>query len=53
MRRKQPGYVVNCLLAAGFDSTDVISSMNVTEGPIEVIETFIDKEMKSITAVQC
>ena len=49
MRRKLPGYVVNCLLAAGFDSTDAISSMDVTEGPnnsIEVIETFIDKHYR-------
>ena len=46
MRKKLPAYAVNCLLAAGFDSTDVLSSMDVTEGPtnsIEVIETFIDK----------
>ena len=46
MRERLPTYVVNCLMAAGFDSVDVISSMNVTDEPnnsIEVIETFIDK----------
>ena len=49
MREKLPAYVVKCLLAAGFDSAEVISSMDVTEGPknsIEVIETFIDKHFR-------
>ena len=38
MRKKLPAYAVNCLLAAGFDSTDVLSSMDVTEGPNNSIE---------------
>ena len=45
MRKRLPAYIVNCLLAAGYDSADVISSMDVS-GPIEVIETFIDKHFR-------
>ena len=42
MKKRLPEYVVNCLLAAGYDSAEVIASMEVS-GPsnmVEVIEGF-------------
>ena len=33
MRERLPSYAVNCLLAAGYDSADVICSMNTSEEP--------------------
>ena len=45
---KLPEYVINCFLAAGYDSADTIASMEVS-GPrnsIEVIEEFIDKHFR-------
>ena len=44
MRQRLPQYVVNCLLASGFDVADVIMSMDVSDKPdnlIETIEKFI------------
>ena len=44
MRERLPRYVVNCLLASGFDVADVIMSMDVSDKPgnsIETIEKFI------------
>lgn len=41
-----PRYVVNCLLASGFDVEDVIISMDVSDKPgnsIESIENFISE----------
>ena len=58
MRKRLPAYIVNCLLAAGYDSADVICSMDTT-GPrnsIEVIEEFIENYFhgqRSIIATQC
>ena len=45
MHEKLPQYVVNCLLASGFDVADVIMSMDVSEQPgnsIETIENYIN-----------
>ena len=45
MREKLPRYVVNCLLASGFDVADFIMSMDVSEQPgnsIETIENYIN-----------
>lgn len=39
-------YVVRCFLSAGFDTPDVIASMDTSENPgnsITVIESFIEK----------
>lgn len=44
MRERLPQYVVNCLLASGFDVADVIMSMDVSDkagNSIEIIEKFI------------
>ena len=49
MKERMPSYAVNCLLAAGYDAPDAISSMNIVEGPdnsIEVIEKFIDQHFR-------
>ena len=49
MRERLPSYAVNCLLAAGYDAPDAISSMNIVEGPgnsIEVIEKLIDQHFR-------
>ena len=46
MQDRLPSYAVNCLLAAGYDSADVICSMNTSEEPnnsFSVIEKFIDQ----------
>ena len=46
MKEKLPPYIVRCFLAAGFDSMDVIASMNISESAsnsITVIESFIEK----------
>jgi hypothetical protein len=34
MRERLPYYAVNCLLAAGYDTPDVICSMNITTIPL-------------------
>jgi hypothetical protein len=44
MHERLPQYVVNCLLASGFDVPDVIMSMDVSDKPdnsVETIEKFI------------
>ena len=46
MKERLPPYAVNCLLATGYDSADVIYSMNTSEEPdnsFVVIEKFIDQ----------
>ena len=46
MKEKLPPYVVQCFLAAGFDTAEVISSMDPSDDPgnsISAIELFIDK----------
>ena len=46
MRQRLPVYVVNCLLAAGYDVIEVISNMDVSENPgntINKIENFIER----------
>lgn len=46
MRDRLPPYVVKCFLVAGFDTPDVIASMDTSENPgnsITIIESFIDK----------
>ena len=46
MKEKLPPYIVRCFLAAGFDTIEVIASMDVSENPensISVIESFIEK----------
>jgi len=52
MKQSLPGYVVNCMLAAGYDDVNVISSMNVSDGQgnsINTIENFIEKHFKGDT----
>ena len=49
MKERLPCYAVKCLLAAGYDAPDVISSMNISEEPdnsITIIEKFIDKHFR-------
>ena len=42
LQDKLPPYVVKCFLAAGFDTPDVIASMDTSENPsLEIIESFI------------
>lgn len=46
MKEKLPSYVVRCFLAAGFDTAEVIASMDPSDDPgnsISSIEQFIDK----------
>ena len=46
MKKKLPPYVVGCLIAAGYDSFDVILGMDTSESPensIEKIEKFMEK----------
>ena len=46
MRDNLPPYIVRCFLAAGFDTTEVISSMDTSEdtgNSISAIESFITK----------
>ena len=46
MNERFPPYVMQCLLTAGFDTAEVISSMDSCENPgnsISAIESFIDK----------
>ena len=46
MQDRLPSYAVNCFLASGYDSADVICSMNTSEEPdnsFSVIEKFIDQ----------
>jgi hypothetical protein len=52
MRQHLPPYIVNCFLAAGFDSPDVIAGMNLTLKPgnsIEIIENYIKEYYPGIT----
>ena len=49
MKERLPSYAVNCLLAAGYDSTNVICSMNTSEGSessLSIIEKFIDQHFR-------
>ena len=49
MKKSLPGYVVNCMLAAGYDDMNVISAMNVSDdqgNSISMIENFIQKHFK-------
>ncbi len=46
MRSVLPEYVVNCLLASGYDVADVISTMDISDNPGNSIET-IEKFIKS------
>ena len=42
-----PTYIINCFLAAGFDSLDVITDMNLSNKPgysIETIENYINEQ---------
>ena len=46
MRATLPNYVVNCFLAAGYDVSEVITSMDVSDNPgnsIELIERYISE----------
>ncbi len=46
MQDRLPPYVVKCFLAAGFDTPEVITSMDTSENPgnsIKIIESFIEK----------
>ena len=44
MKQKLPPYIVNCVVSAGFDEIEVLSSMDTSENPgnsIEKIEKYI------------
>ena len=46
MKQALPEYVVNCFFAAGYDTTDVITAMDISENPgnsIELIEKYISE----------
>lgn len=46
MKEALPEYVVNCFLAAGYDTTEVITTMDISESPgnsIELIEKYISE----------
>ena len=45
--KKLPAYIVNCLVAAGYDTLPVIASINTSKEPgntLEEIENFINRE---------
>lgn len=47
MKESLPAYIVNCFVAAGYDTLAVIADMDVTDSPgnsIEIIEDFINRE---------
>jgi hypothetical protein len=47
MKKYLPEYIVNCFVAAGYDTLDVIADMDVSDKPgntLEEIATFIAKE---------
>ena len=47
MRRKLPEYVVNCFVAAGFDTLEVIADMDTSGKPgnsLQLVEDFINNE---------
>ena len=41
MKDSLPEYVVNCFLAAGYDVTEVIAAMDISENPGNSIESKI------------
>lgn len=46
MKANLPPYIVRCFLAAGYDTLEVISSMDITENKgnsIDIIESYIQK----------
>ena len=46
MKQALPEYVVNCFFAAGYDTTDVITAMDISDNPgnsIELIEKYISE----------
>ena len=50
MKQKLPEYVVKCLMSAGYDEIEVLSTMNTSEkqgNSIEKIENFIEKHADS------
>ena len=50
MKQKLPPYIVNCVVSAGFDEVEVLSSMDTSENPgnsIEKIEKFIERKFAS------
>ena len=47
MQKRLPAYVVNCLIAAGYDTLSVISNINTSKEPgntLQEIEDFINSE---------
>ena len=49
MKESLPDYIVNCMLAAGYDDIKIISAMDVTDSEgnsISIIENFIEKRFK-------
>lgn len=47
MRSKLPEYIINCFVAAGFDTISAIATMDVSENPensLHVIEEFINRK---------
>ena len=50
MKQKLPPYIVNCVVSAGFDEIEVLSSMDTSENPgnsIEKIEKYIEQKFAS------
>ena len=46
MKQALPEYIVNCFFAAGYDTTDVITAMDISDNPgnsIELIEKYISE----------
>ena len=54
MKESLPDYIVNCMLAAGYDDIKIISAMDVTDSEgnsISIIENFIEKDLKEILTI--
>ena len=51
MKDSLPEYVVNCFLAAGYDVTEVIAAMDVSENPGNSIES-IENYISELNAIQ-
>ena len=50
MKQKLPPYIVNCVVSAGFDEIEVLSSMDTSENPgncIKKIEKYIEQKFAS------
>lgn len=56
MQERLPLYIVNCFVASGFDSTEAICCMNISDGTndsIQEIESFVEKYCDTDTKYFC